>query len=218
MDEARAADGGGEGGTGAVDIASSVVDPCAATRIKVPTITWLQPAKGTQTVCEQGIEYTLSVRCESEAVTSVTFTLCDASTYSSWCVPAPDHPRHQTHSTRVRVRAAVTRCGAAIEPQALSAHCSSSPCPRASLNPACSPARRWSETVIAKAVPVVDGVCRTQWRVRRDLPLSDTYVLSARSMPAGLAEAQVRHPRNGLANLHGWPPTQAVCSGAPHGH
>ena len=92
MDEARAADGGGVAAdTGAVDVPSTVIDPCAATRVKVPTITWLQPAKGTQgtqgTVCEQGIEYTLSVRCESEAVTSVTFTLCDANTYSSWCVP-----------------------------------------------------------------------------------------------------------------------------------
>ena len=74
--------------------------------------------------------------------------------------------------------------------------------------------RRWSETAIAKAVPVVDGVCRTQWRVRRDLPLSDTYVLSARSVPAGLAEAQVRHPRNGALSLCRWTPAAPVFAGA----
>lgn len=72
----------------------AAVDPCAVTqRVKAPVMTWLQPAKGTQTVCEQGIEYALCVRCESDAVTAVTFSLCDASTYSSWCVHASLHIR-----------------------------------------------------------------------------------------------------------------------------
>lgn len=54
-------------------------------------------------------------------------------------------------------------------------------------------------------------MCRTTWRVRRDQTLSDSYVLAARSVPAGLAETQVRatcaltavsrsaiHPRSGV--------------------
>ena len=46
--------------------------------------------------------------------------------------------------------------------------------------------------MLAKSVPVEEGVCRTTWRVRRDLPTSDTYVLTARAVPNGLAEAQAR--------------------------
>jgi hypothetical protein len=53
-------------------------------------------------------------------------------------------------------------------------------------------ARRWSETLIAKAAPVVDGVVRVTWRVPREQPVSDTYVLCARTVPAGLAETQAR--------------------------
>ena len=33
---------------------------------------------------------------------------------------------------------------------------------------------------------------RVTWRVPRDQPVSDSYVLTARTVPAGLAEAQAR--------------------------
>ena len=89
-----AVDSGEEAQPAANGAIPAAVDPCAVTqRVKAPVMTWLQPAKGTQTVCEQGIEYTLCVRCESDAVTAVTFSLCDASTYSSWCVHASLHIR-----------------------------------------------------------------------------------------------------------------------------
>lgn len=63
-----------------------------AVRVKAPQLTFLQPARGAEPVWEQGIEYTLSLRVEGEAVEAVTFTLADTKTYSSWCVccsPAP---------------------------------------------------------------------------------------------------------------------------------
>jgi len=46
--------------------------------------------------------------------------------------------------------------------------------------------------MLAKAVPVEDGIARVTWRVPRDQALSDAYVLVARSVPAGLAETQAR--------------------------
>lgn len=139
MDSLRSASGGSPSTSEESATPAQVVESCAAPRLKTPQLTWLQPAKraegvGLQTVWEQGIEYTLSVRCENAAVQALTLTLFDANTYSSW----------------------------------------------------------WSETVLAKAAPVIDGVVRVSWRCPRDLPLSDTYVLAARSVPAGLAEAQVR--------------------------
>jgi hypothetical protein len=46
--------------------------------------------------------------------------------------------------------------------------------------------------MVAKAAPVEDGFVRVTWRVPRDQPVSDSYVLTARTVPAGLAEAQAR--------------------------
>lgn len=46
-----------------------------------------------------------------------------------------------------------------------------------------------------------DGLVRVTWRVPRDQPVSDSYVLTARSVPAGLAEAQAR----GCALRAAWP-------------
>ena len=63
-------------------------DACAAPRLKAPSLVYLQPARGSEPVWEQGIEYTLSLRVEGEAVEAVTFTLSDSKTYSSWCAPA----------------------------------------------------------------------------------------------------------------------------------
>lgn len=76
LGEALPADGAPVGGP---------VDACAAPRAKLPTLQFLQPARGAAPVWEQGIEYALSLRVEGEAVEAVTFTLADAKTYSSWC-------------------------------------------------------------------------------------------------------------------------------------
>jgi len=76
LGEALPADGAPVGGP---------VDACAAPRAKLPSLQFLQPARGAAPVWEQGIEYALSLRVEGEAVEAVTFTLADAKTYSSWC-------------------------------------------------------------------------------------------------------------------------------------
>ena len=76
-------------------------DACAAPRLKAPSLAFLQPARGTEPVWEQGIEYTLSLRVEGEAVEAVTFTLADAKTYSSWCVQcAPGAPPRRPRAAR----------------------------------------------------------------------------------------------------------------------
>ena len=36
-----------------------------------------------------------------------------------------------------------------------------------------------------------DGLCLCSWRVPRDMPLSDSYVITARSVPAGVADPAV---------------------------
>ena len=44
---------------------------------------------------------------------------------------------------------------------------------------------------------------RVTWRVPRDQPVSDSYVLTARTVPAGLAEAQARGRARGRGGAGG---------------
>ena len=160
------------GGDGSAALGTDV---CAAPRVKAPSLVFLQPARGTEPVWEQGIEYTLSLRVEGEAVEAVTFTLADAKTYSSWCVSrGPTRRCAARERCEAREAPAWARCVARRRPLTSRAR------------------RRWSETLIAKAAPVEDGFVRVTWRVPRDQPVSDSYVLTARTVPAGLAEAQAR--------------------------
>jgi hypothetical protein len=62
------------------------IDSCAAARQKAPSLTFLSPQKADGAVWEQGIEYTLSLRVEGEAVEGVSFSLFDPKIYSSWRV------------------------------------------------------------------------------------------------------------------------------------
>jgi hypothetical protein len=155
------------------------VDACAAPRAKLPSLQFLQPARGAAPVWEQGIEYALSLRVEGEAVEAVTFTLADAKTYSSWC------------GLRVAHHARCARCAARGSPHAREA-VASMRCAVRYLALTSYGRGRWSETMVAKAAPVEDGFVRVTWRVPRDQPVSDSYVLTARTVPAGLAEAQAR--------------------------
>jgi len=54
-------------------------------RERLPFLSWLAPTRGSQPVFETGVEYSLSLRCDSDEVQAVTFTLFDASTFKSWC-------------------------------------------------------------------------------------------------------------------------------------
>ena len=75
-----------EPGTQQPDATSSAAAPV---RQRLPFLSWLQPSRGVgaplSPVFETGVEYGLSLRCDSEEVEAVTFTLFDASTYKSWC-------------------------------------------------------------------------------------------------------------------------------------
>ena len=160
------------GGDGSAPLGTDV---CAAPRVKAPSLVFLQPARGTEPVWEQGIEYTLSLRVEGEAVEAVTFTLADAKTYSSWRVSRGPARRCAARVGReARDTSAWPRC--VLRRRQLTRHVPG----------------RWSETLIAKAAAVEDGFVRVTWRVPRDQPVSDSYVLTARTVPAGLAEAQAR--------------------------
>jgi len=92
-----------------------------AVRVKAPQLTFLQPARGAEPVWEQGIEYTLSLRVEGEAVEAVTFTLADTKTYSSWCVccsPAPPaRPRASRAVFYTALRRRRTRAEAHVRSQ-----------------------------------------------------------------------------------------------------
>ena len=49
----------------------------------------------------------------------------------------------------------------------------------------------WTENLVCRSSAPVDGLLRVSYRLPRDLPLSDAYTLTARSVPAGLATASV---------------------------
>lgn len=51
---------------------------------------------------------------------------------------------------------------------------------------------RWSEFVICKSVPVKDGLATCTWRVPRQMDVTDTLTITARSVPPGQAEATAR--------------------------
>ena len=58
----------------------------APLRERLPFLSWQQPSRESTTCFEQSCEYTLMLRCDSEEVEAVSFTLFDASTvYKSWC-------------------------------------------------------------------------------------------------------------------------------------
>ena len=78
-----------QGTSAPLDVAQEAEAPpssaAAPQRERLPFLSWLQPSRGTAPIFETGVEYGLSLRCDSEDVEAVTFTLFDASTYKSWC-------------------------------------------------------------------------------------------------------------------------------------